>query len=166
MTWEEFRKEALPRAVYPRDPQIAKDYVTLGLLSEAGEVAGVVKRILRGDYTHEEARPKVIKELGDVCWYIAACEREHFGDDFELRPPSMVNYQTDAPLPLKVLFLTRSASRFDETHGAVYLRHLLAWVTAVAEEFEATLSDVLEANTAKLKDRAERGVTRGEGDDR
>lgn len=42
-----------------------------GILEEAGEVAGVFKRMMRGDYPPEIAAEKLQKELGDVMWYIA-----------------------------------------------------------------------------------------------
>ena len=41
----------------------------LGLTGEAGEVADIVKKhIFHG---HELDRKELIKELGDVCWYLA-----------------------------------------------------------------------------------------------
>jgi len=45
----------------------------LGLTGESGELADKVKKILRdkrGDFTEEE-RVAILKELGDVLWYIA-----------------------------------------------------------------------------------------------
>lgn len=42
----------------------------MGLWEEAGEVGGVFKRMLRGDYGAEEAGTKLAKELGDVLWYL------------------------------------------------------------------------------------------------
>ena len=44
----------------------------LGIAGEAGEVADIVKKIVfHGmDYT-DEVRDRIIKELGDVMWYIA-----------------------------------------------------------------------------------------------
>lgn len=44
----------------------------MGLLEEAGEVAGVFKRLLRGDYDPDQAVSKLHKELGDVLWYLSA----------------------------------------------------------------------------------------------
>lgn len=44
------------------------EYLTLGLVEEAGEIAGKVKRTLRGDYP-ELPREKLILELGDLLWY-------------------------------------------------------------------------------------------------
>lgn len=43
----------------------------LGLLEEAGEVAGVLKRFVRGDYNGDVCVTKLHKELGDVLWYLS-----------------------------------------------------------------------------------------------
>jgi NTP pyrophosphatase (non-canonical NTP hydrolase) len=43
----------------------------MGLLEEAGEVAGVFKRLLRGDFPPEQAMARLHKELGDVLWYVS-----------------------------------------------------------------------------------------------
>lgn len=59
-------------------PKIKKylkvDYAALGLASEAAEVAGKVKKILRdkGLEITDEDRKELSKELGDVIWYVAA----------------------------------------------------------------------------------------------
>ena len=42
-------------------------YLTLGLASEAGEVAGKIKKIVRGDKIQPEA---YVDELSDVLWYL------------------------------------------------------------------------------------------------
>jgi len=55
------------------------DYFIHGLTSEAGEVAGVRKKYLRGDYGREEYHEKLKLELGDVLWYMAMiCEEYGF----------------------------------------------------------------------------------------
>lgn len=48
-------------------------YPTLGLVNEAGEVAGKVKKIFRdkGGKIGEEERQALKGELGDVLWYLA-----------------------------------------------------------------------------------------------
>lgn len=48
-------------------------YPTLGLLSEAGEVAGKVKKIFRdrGGAISDEDRVALTYELGDVLWYLS-----------------------------------------------------------------------------------------------
>jgi NTP pyrophosphatase (non-canonical NTP hydrolase) len=53
-------------AIYPEDQ--ALEYLTLGLCSEAGEVAGKIKKLLR-DGTGDVQ--EIAHELGDVMWYVA-----------------------------------------------------------------------------------------------
>lgn len=58
-------------ALYPKDAGVI--YTTIGLANEAGEVLGVVKKMMRddGNVLTEEKRTKLISEVGDVCWYLA-----------------------------------------------------------------------------------------------
>lgn len=44
--------------------------LTLGLTEEAGEIAGKVKKYLRGDFDFEELKKRVSKEAGDQLWYL------------------------------------------------------------------------------------------------
>lgn len=52
-------------------PGTSPEERVFGLLEEAGEVAGVFKRLFRGDYGTPEAMARLHKELGDVLWYTA-----------------------------------------------------------------------------------------------
>lgn len=49
----------------------------MGLLEESGEVAGVFKRLLRGDYSEDVAVTKLHKELGDVLWYLSQIAQDN-----------------------------------------------------------------------------------------
>ena len=66
------------------DREYAVIYPALGLASEAGEVAGKVKKIIRdaaGQVDLEQAN-KIIAELGDVIWY-ATCLADDLGFTLE-----------------------------------------------------------------------------------
>ncbi|MEM4379924.1 MAG: nucleoside triphosphate pyrophosphohydrolase family protein [Thermoplasmatales archaeon] len=54
-----------------RVPTSTPEERVFGLLEEAGEVAGVFKRLFRGDYQVDVAGTKLAQELGDVLWYVA-----------------------------------------------------------------------------------------------
>lgn len=77
MNLNEYQKEARLFAV--NDDLL---HFTFGLLEEAGEAAGVLKRVYRGDEGYEdfdwsdyglseEAEKKLAAELGDILWHIA-----------------------------------------------------------------------------------------------
>lgn len=63
-------------AIYPKNEGIV--YTALGLAGEAGEVANVVKKMIRDDSNHllQEKRDKLVYELGDVLWYAARLATE------------------------------------------------------------------------------------------
>lgn len=54
-----------------RVPAAPPEERVMGLLEEAGELAGIFKRLLRGDYGPDIAATKLFKELGDVLWYLS-----------------------------------------------------------------------------------------------
>ncbi|MBE5775903.1 MAG: nucleotide pyrophosphohydrolase [Clostridiales bacterium] len=69
MTANEYQKLAMTTlnpALSPRDVLING---VMGLCGESGEVIDLVKKHLHQG--HPLDREKLIKELGDVCWYIA-----------------------------------------------------------------------------------------------
>lgn len=68
LTFNDYQLTAESTAVYPDQHQIV--YPALGLVGEAGEVAEKVKKWLRGD--RELDREALLKELGDVLWYLSA----------------------------------------------------------------------------------------------
>jgi NTP pyrophosphatase (non-canonical NTP hydrolase) len=71
-------------AKYPTDGLNGLLYTALGLASEAGEVAGKVKKILRDDNGEltEEKKMQLVDELGDVLWYCSQLASE-MGESLE-----------------------------------------------------------------------------------
>lgn len=72
MTFDEYQTKSRKTAGYPAigHPVI---YPALGLVNEAGEVAGKIKKIFRdkGGEINDETRAALKAELGDVLWYAA-----------------------------------------------------------------------------------------------
>lgn len=67
--YQSFVKET---AIFPREMKII--YPTLGLCGESGEVAEKIKKVIRdnnGEFD-EVSKVNIIKELGDVLWYLTA----------------------------------------------------------------------------------------------
>jgi NTP pyrophosphatase (non-canonical NTP hydrolase) len=70
MDLKQYQDWTLTTAVYPGAGERGfgeANYLVLGLASEAGEVAGKLKKIIRGD----EVRPEAfLSEVSDVLWYL------------------------------------------------------------------------------------------------
>ena len=66
---QDYQEFTRTTAIYPDAQAIA--YLGLGLASEGGEVAGVIKKAIRDNLSEEEVKEMLVKELGDVCWYAA-----------------------------------------------------------------------------------------------
>lgn len=70
MNMDDYQAAAKATGVFPQE--VALEYLTLGLVGEAGEIANKVKKILRGDHEFDEgAKDNLRYELGDVLWYVA-----------------------------------------------------------------------------------------------
>jgi len=73
LTFQDYQARTNTTAVYPESgtgSECALTYVALGLASEAGEVAGKVKKLMRDGDTPEK-RALIRKELGDCLWYVS-----------------------------------------------------------------------------------------------
>jgi NTP pyrophosphatase (non-canonical NTP hydrolase) len=125
MTLNDYQHAAVGTAIYPgRHSALGLCYTGLKLNGEAGEVAENIGKAIRDDAFGQpkeiggggtvqtpltpERREKLLKELGDTLWYIAAA----------------------------------------------------------ADELGFTLESIAQENIDKLRDRKERGVLGGSGDDR
>lgn len=81
MDTENYEKIVVETAAYPKSGEgevIGLAYTALGLNGEAGEIAEKIKKLIRDSsgVLVEETRQALLKELGDVQWYLAALARE------------------------------------------------------------------------------------------
>ena len=76
MKFDDYQKDAVATAIYPNQGDNLY-YPALGLAGEAGEVCDKIKKIMRdcdGIPTGDQ-EIEILKELGDVLWYVAnLCE--------------------------------------------------------------------------------------------
>lgn len=73
---DNYQTDVLKTARYPK--QHAFVYLGLGMAAEAGEVANIVKKVIRDDWgvLSAEKRDQLLDELGDVLWYVAVMAYE------------------------------------------------------------------------------------------
>lgn len=69
MTLDDYQAFTRTTAIFPADR--ALEYLGLGLASEAGEVAGVIKKWIRDGTDDAALKAKLEAEMGDVCWYLS-----------------------------------------------------------------------------------------------
>jgi NTP pyrophosphatase (non-canonical NTP hydrolase) len=71
MDLNDYQQAARRTAIYAQEHRVI--YPALGLASEAGEVAGKIRKVLRdqaGDFANAPLEA-IADELGDVLWYLA-----------------------------------------------------------------------------------------------
>jgi NTP pyrophosphatase (non-canonical NTP hydrolase) len=76
MNIDDYQMFASTTAKYPKESGLI--YTVLGMASEAGEVAGKLKKAIRdeaGEITPER-KAVLLAELGDVLWYVAMVATE------------------------------------------------------------------------------------------
>jgi len=96
MNFNDYQTKSRRTAGYPAigHPII---YPTLGLVNEAGEVAGKIKKVFRDKegQISEETREAIKAELGDVLWYIAQIATELIYRLLTLPNRILPSYMTD-----------------------------------------------------------------------
>lgn len=77
MNFQEYQKKAFETAIYPQKGNNIV-YPSLGLGGETGEVLEKIKKVIRDENLkiNLEKKEELIKELGDVLWYLAALSTE------------------------------------------------------------------------------------------
>jgi NTP pyrophosphatase (non-canonical NTP hydrolase) len=78
MDFSNYQFRAGKTAKYPNNPALGIIYTALGLASEAGEVAGKVKKMIRDEDNEltPERKQQILDEVGDVLWYCAMLATE------------------------------------------------------------------------------------------
>lgn len=74
--FDEYQNKSSMTAIFPEE--FALEYLCLGLVSEAGEVAGKIKKVIRDNNRQmsDEVKKQISDEIGDVLWYLAQLSLE------------------------------------------------------------------------------------------
>lgn len=78
MTFDDYQKQAITTDLYDGTMQDVADHAfiekALGLVGEAGEFADKLKKVIRDKdgQLNEEDKAELVKELGDVLWYLSS----------------------------------------------------------------------------------------------
>ena len=115
-------------------------YATINAEAELGELFGAYAKYIRGDYDIEILFDRLRKELGDWLWMYVAVNKEYpvWSDRLDMLSMSEV---------FNIL----------RTPNSQYLAAILGY---------KSWGEVADDNIAKLMDRKQRGVLKGDGDER
>jgi hypothetical protein len=162
-------------AFYPKE--VAQSYLTLGVVSEVGEVCGVLKKQLREDFPKEVLGTKLLSELGDVAWYLARLMvQENCSDALHIEV-LIDELAEESEFPIMsvedmALSFSMAASVFgcsfliEKNFGADGFFTLFFFVQALCAMFGYSLAECLSYNMEKLERRKVNGSSRGFGSDR
>lgn len=164
MTFEEYQKEAVK---FRCETANNEEYLTLGLIAEVGEAAGKLAKRRRDGMWDEKA---FIKELGDILWFVSNLaeyyDRENDDTNYLKQLKDSFDGETHSLLTELEDMVSAISWASDVVEGFDYLPNLVFDIGCLADRYGYTLEQVAEINIAKLRDRAARGVIKGNGDER
>lgn len=184
LNFKDYQKHAISTAIYPN---IGTNmlYPMLGLISEAGELAGKVKKMIRDDNSKmtEDRKTAIQGELGDILWYVANLCAEA---KINLNNNNLINAYThdtcyDAnelgklafTLQRKISSITKVLEQeMDEPEKSLGLLppaiilFLLELLSEICAGCDTDIDEVAKQNLEKLFSRQKRGVLGGDGDNR
>lgn len=156
--WNDYVKFTRTTAIYPKDRAVA--YLTLGLISEVGEVAGKVKKRIRDG---ESAVPTsaIVSEIGDCLWYLARLEDEW--------PKAVARLDIEGASERAPGYHANihQALACAATYAGLYDIHaVFSALIYILNEIGSSIDAAIEDNIEKLTSRKTRNVLSGSGDNR
>ena len=159
-----YQNQAMTLAVYHKERAIA--YPCLGLVEEVGE-------LLACEIADHDA---LIKEMGDVMWYASALcsdlgiklNEAWANPKVQMIPDTEALYQNAFKCAGRVKKILRGDANREEKVLEVrgLVGDLVRRIEVLAAKYDSSLEEVCETNLDKLFDRKDRGVLKGDGDNR
>ena len=163
MTFEEYQKEAVS---FRTDTANNEEYLTLGLIAEVGEAAGKLAKRVRDGVWDEKA---FVKELGDILWFVANLADYYYrknGLSYSFQLSDCFEMTGVSKLADKEMMEYLAFDSAGLVKGFGGMDNIIHKLSCLAKRQGYTLEQVAEINLAKLRDRAARGVIKGNGDER
>ncbi len=174
-----YQSNAISTAIYP-DKLV---YPTLGLCGEVGELIAAVTRYRHsGEYADNLDS---VKEIGDCVWYVANIAKDmdtHLSEvmgrkNFEVCIETWNINKALTELPIHAGVVAENVKKairdndgeLTDARGKnilAALRLLVTWLEHLCSWYGTTLEVCAQLNLDKLRSRAERGVLKGDGNER
>jgi len=167
LTLNEYQEKCRTTAIYPDNCKVV--YPALGLVDEIGE-------LLSADLADPD---NFIAEAGDVMWYCAILADDlgvplqvcFENPDLKAIPDGQALFTNAAIICGRVKKILRGDGNEEDRHIKVQIisaciGDIVTRLQSLAGQFEVPLEEVCERNIDKLFDRKERGVLKGDGDNR
>ncbi|HEX2868691.1 MAG TPA: nucleoside triphosphate pyrophosphohydrolase family protein [Ignavibacteriales bacterium] len=166
--FKEYQEQARETAQYPIIGH-GVIYPILGLVGELGELMTAIETRKRRDGSREG----IMKEAGDVLWYIANLAYELEVEIKEVQVPEEFKV-TDYMLDRTIMAYAEHAKKVFRDHHGLFTRYeeeehiskILHSYCAFLYAWRLDIEEVARMNIEKLRDRKERGVIQGSGDNR
>ena len=183
LSMEDYREFVKARSIYPGSGSLLGAlYCGLKMAGESGELLEHVRL--------NSNKSLILKEAGDVLWYVIATERE-LGMALSVTKQPMQPWLREDDALDWADALVIATTRYTESLGKSMrdggfspgvnfdrmdeawrqrlkdaLENVLFCIAGVAHSYGKKLHQIAEMNVAKLTDRDARGVTKGDGDNR
>jgi NTP pyrophosphatase (non-canonical NTP hydrolase) len=165
MTFDEYQQAAHATAIYPEDRE--REYLSLGLISEVGELAGKLKKEIRDGVDLTEA---IIDEASDCCWYasqICLSYGERMVPAWKIGQGWQSDWNTEDQCVRGIAnFAAMLCSHYAERFNKWAMNHMLMRLEWLVENRGYSLENVMARNIAKLQSRQQRNALGGSGDNR
>lgn len=168
MNLETYYSEAL-RTLVPRGLTFDLNHSVIGLVTEIGEVATLIKRNeIYGKPFDDEMRAHLAEELGDICWYIPcglqALGYENFSDVARMMdgdPRNLIPFEQTTVVKMLVVQMSRiirSVAALPHRGGECQkickgFVEILYGIMRLCQIHSLDFHDVLAGNIAKLRAR-------------
>ena len=147
-------------------------YVRLGLVDEAGEVCGKVKKFLRDNTCEEKLKEDLLAECGDVFWYLARYLQDWriLEDEIKKIPHAPNRSYKLEDLPDLALIVSTECcdimASSDIKEMSFYSKYVYRYLQAILSAVDLTVYECLKYNKEKLMSRKSRDKISGSGDNR